>query len=162
MISPPRQHSSCSPKVISTSAAILNLFHRAHMPWILEQPCDSRLWDVPKIQTLAAQRRTAWALADFCVFGLACRQRTLFLVGNVDSRDLPRIAAKCAGRGGSCSVSGQNMFIQRLPHHAQSFALRVNTPALPVYLSRWPDERTSIPEKTRIVTQHVKGFWYGS
>ena len=38
VISPPRQHTSCSPKVISASAAIANLLHRAHMPWILEHP----------------------------------------------------------------------------------------------------------------------------
>ena len=31
----PRQHTSCSPKIISASAAIANLFHRACMPWIL-------------------------------------------------------------------------------------------------------------------------------
>ena len=36
VISPPRQHTSCSPKVISASAAIANLLHRARMPWILE------------------------------------------------------------------------------------------------------------------------------
>ena len=29
------------------------------MPWILEHPCDSWLWAVPKIQTRAAQLRTA-------------------------------------------------------------------------------------------------------
>ena len=67
MISPPRQHTSCCPKAISASASIANLLHRARMPWILEHPCDSWLWNVPKIQTLAAQPRTAWLLADFCV-----------------------------------------------------------------------------------------------
>ena len=46
-----------------SASAIANLLHRARMPWILD-PCDSWLWDVPKIQTLAAELRTAWALAD--------------------------------------------------------------------------------------------------
>ena len=68
MISPPRQHTSCSSKVISASASIDNLLHRARMPWILEHPCDSWLCDVPEIQTLAPQPRTAWALAFFYVF----------------------------------------------------------------------------------------------
>ena len=36
MISPPRQHTSCSPKVISASAAIANLLHYAHMLWTPE------------------------------------------------------------------------------------------------------------------------------
>ena len=35
MISPPRQHTSCSSQVVSGSAAIANLLHRARMPWIL-------------------------------------------------------------------------------------------------------------------------------
>ena len=36
-----------------------------------------------------------------------CRQRTLFLVRNVDGRDLCRIAPTCAGTGGRCSVPGE-------------------------------------------------------
>ena len=59
--------------------------------------------DVPKIQTLAAQLRTAWASVDLCIFGSPCRKRRLFLVGHLDS-----IARKCAWTGGCCSASGQN------------------------------------------------------
>ena len=52
MISPPRPH------------IVLFQSYLRQLAWpILEHPCDS-WWDVPKIQTLAAQRRTAWALAD--------------------------------------------------------------------------------------------------
>ena len=65
MISPPRQHTSGSPKVISASAAIANLLHRARMHWILEHPCDSWLWDVPQIEA-----HTAWTLADYFHFWL--------------------------------------------------------------------------------------------
>ena len=68
MISPPRQHTSGSPKIISVSAAIARLLHRARMPSILEHPCGSCLWDVPQIEALAAQLRKAWALADVCIF----------------------------------------------------------------------------------------------
>ena len=52
MISPPRQHSSCSPKIISVSAAIANLPHRARMPWILGQSGDSWLWTYRKSRLL--------------------------------------------------------------------------------------------------------------
>ena len=87
MIPPPREHTSCCSHVISASASIV--LHRARMPRILEHP----VWFVVvgtyrRSEILAAQPRTAWALADFCVFGSLCRKRTLFLVGNVDSRDL--------------------------------------------------------------------------
>ena len=48
----------------------------------------------PKIMTLVAHSRMAWTLADFCIFG-----SPWFLVGNVDKRELHRIAAKCVGMG---------------------------------------------------------------
>ena len=48
MISPPRQHTSCSFKVLSASVAIANVLYLARVAWILEHPCDSWLWDLPK------------------------------------------------------------------------------------------------------------------
>ena len=36
MFSTPRQHASCSSKVVSVSAAIANLLHRARMPWTVK------------------------------------------------------------------------------------------------------------------------------
>ena len=101
MISPPRHHMSCSPKIMSASDAIASLLRRAPTPWILEHPCDSWFWHAPKIEALAVQPHTAWALAHYC------RKQTWFLVGNVDRRDQHRIARRCAGTGGRCSVSGQ-------------------------------------------------------
>ena len=83
------------------------VLHRARVPWILEDPCHSRLWNVPKIQALAGQPHTAWALAGFCVFGSPYRKRTLFLDGNVDGRDWHRVGRRCFGTGGRRSVSGQ-------------------------------------------------------
>ena len=77
MISPPRQHTLFSSQVVSASASIAILLHRARMPWILEHLCDSWLWDVPKLQALAAQPRTAWVLADFCIFGSHCRKKNI-------------------------------------------------------------------------------------
>ena len=71
---------------------------------------------------------------DFCVFGSPCRKRTLFVVGNVDSRDSHRVLEQF-----DVAVSqDKNLFIQRVPHHAESFALHVTTPALPFCLSRLP------------------------
>ena len=41
LISLPRLHTSCSSQVVSASASIAILLHRARMPRILEHPCDS-------------------------------------------------------------------------------------------------------------------------
>ena len=100
-ISPPRLHISFSWAVISVTASIASLLHRARMPWIVEHPCDPWLLDVPKIQTLAAQPHMAWALADFCCpLDLPCRKRTLFPISNVDSKDLASYNTKvCWDRG---------------------------------------------------------------
>ena len=155
MIPPPRQDTSYSPKVISASAAIANLLHRARMPWILEHLCDSWLWYTPKIQSLSAQPRTVWALADFCVLGSQSRKRRWFLVGNVDSR---RFAPYCSQvkQVDVAVCLDRNMFLQVLPHHAQNFcSSRDNTRA------------TTFPENTSfkwngICTQRVKGYCYGS
>ena len=76
-----RQHTSCSSQVISASGSIAHLLHYARMPGILEHPCESWLWNVPKIQTLAAQPRTAWALADFCVLNLHAGSERWFWLG---------------------------------------------------------------------------------
>ena len=55
MISPPRQHN-----VVSASAAVADVLHLARMPWIVEHPCGSWLWDVPKTQSPAVQPRSAF------------------------------------------------------------------------------------------------------
>ena len=93
MTSPPRQHSSCSSTVIA--ATIAHLLHRSRLPWILEHTCDSWLWDVTKKRSTCG---TAWhgrgAGGFFCIFGSPCRKRTLFPVGNVDRRDLHRVARR--------------------------------------------------------------------
>ena len=57
----------------------------------------------------------------FYIFGSPCRKRTLFLVGNVDSRDSHRIARKCAGTGGRCSVSGQKHDHPKTPASRSEF-----------------------------------------
>ena len=134
MFSPPRQHTSCPSKVSSASAAIANLLHRArNMPPRSSHLVDygTSMWDVPP--------RTAWTLANVCVFGITVQQANLVSVGNVDSRNSHRTARNCAETSGRCNVSGQkNTFIQRHPRHAQSFALYSTKPALRVHLSRLP------------------------
>ena len=55
------------PKLCPPMLPLLTCLHRARMTWILEHPCDSWLWDVPKLQTLATQPRTAWRIFDCLV-----------------------------------------------------------------------------------------------
>ena len=123
VISPPRQHTSCSSKVVSTSVAMANLLHRFRSRVI--HGCSS-----------CGTASHGLGLADYC-----------FLVHNTESEGyfwkVMWAAEICtvllAYVVGRCSVSRQkNMFIQKLPHHAQRFAFHVTTPAHSSCLSRSP------------------------
>ena len=127
MISPPRQHTSCSSEVFSASASIVNLHHRARIPWIVEHPCDSCLWEVLKnrLLRLSLARPGPWQIYE-----------------NLDHRaENEELAPNCShicGTGGRCSVTGQKLSIPKNHHHSQRVILRVTTPALSVDLSRSP------------------------
>ena len=64
----------------------------------------------------------------------------------------PLLLARVLGQAGVVMFQNKNMVIQTFPHHAQSFAHHVTTPALPSCLSRlpWfsPKKRTTFPENT--------------
>ena len=92
MISPPRLHTTCSSQVILASASIAICF--------IGLPCRG-FWNTRVIRGCGTRRnskllrrrpRTAWTLADCCIFG---------------SQHNMRVARKCNGTGGHCSVSGQ-------------------------------------------------------
>ena len=68
----------------------------------------------------------------FCIFGYACRKRTLRLIGNVDSRDCVVLLASVLGQTDAAVCLEKSTFIQRLPSHAQSVALHVITSVLSV------------------------------
>ena len=90
----------------SVSADVANLLHRVRRPWILEHPCDLWLWEMPDS---CGTDSHGLGPGGLLYFGSQCRERTLNLIENVDSRDLHRIARKCSGTGGRCSVSGQKL-----------------------------------------------------
>ena len=128
-MSPPRQQTSCSSKVISSSAAIANLLHRACTClgfWNTRAIRGSGTCRKSRLLRHSLARPGPWRM--FACFGSPCRKRTLFLVGNVDGTDAHRVARKFVETGR----------LQRLPHHAQSFILHVTTPTVPVCLSRLP------------------------
>ena len=151
IISLPRQHASCSSKVISASAAIANLFHRARMPWILEHPCDSWWWDVPKIPDLCRAASHGLGPREFWCFWITCRKRTLFLVGNEDSRDSHRIVRKCVGTCGRCSVPGQeHVHPKASASRSEFYSSRDHLPSPSIFRTCYIShhERTTIPKNT--------------
>ena len=104
-------------QVISASASMANLFHRARMPWILEHPFDSWLWDVPKIQisrqSLAQLGRTAVFL-DHHAESELCSWLGTWTAERIFA---PCCSRMCWDRWTMWCVWKKSMFIQRLPHH---------------------------------------------
>ena len=131
MISPPRLHTSCSSKVISVTASIASLLHRVRTPWILEDPCDSCVWEVPKIQTLAARRFLRLWIS---------KQKTYFVSNwECGQQGFASYWTKLCWDWWTLQCDWTKItFIQKDPRHAQSSHLHVITPALQVCLSRLP------------------------
>ena len=135
----PLQHTSCSSKEISASAAIANLLLRARMPWILEHPCDSWLWDVPKNRSSCGAASHGVDLGGFLRVWITVQK------ANAVSGWKTWMAGTCtvwlASVLGWVDVAvfrDKNMVTQRNPHHAQSFAHHVITPTNPSFHSRLP------------------------
>ena len=127
-ISPPRLHTSCSSKIISASASVANMLHRAHIPcgtcrkstllrhsFALTGP-----WQIFVFMNLHAENERCFCLGMWTA-GI-CTELFDNVLKQVD-------AAVCLHK---------SMFIRRLPHRAQSFPLHVTTPTLSVNLSRFP------------------------
>ena len=89
MSSHSRQHASCSPEVVSASAATVNLLRRAcTMPWILGQGRAEN----PDSHGTASHGVGPGGF--FAFLDHRGQKRTLLLVGNADSRDSHRVALK--------------------------------------------------------------------
>ena len=88
------------------------------------------------------------------------------LVGNVDDRDLHRIARRCVGTGGRCSVSGQkHVHPKASASHSDIHSSHDHT-RNPCLSFRAYHERTTIPENTsfewKVLFNASKRHWYGS
>ena len=94
MISPPRQHNSCSPNVISASAAIAKK----------NSSCSNALHafdsGTPVFHVCGTRRKSklfshGLGHCGFLYVWISMQITNVFLVGTVDSKDLHRIARKC-------------------------------------------------------------------
>ena len=108
--------------------------------------------------------------ADFCNFGSPCRKRTLFLVGNVDSRDWHRLVRKCAGTGGHCCVIGEKHVHPRAStSRSECCSSRDHTPpprlslafAMVRTMNARRFQRTHLLRGTGTSISQTKDFWMG-
>ena len=84
---------------------ILRAAHACSVPWVVENPHSSFLWQAPSFVKMAAQDRVDTAVVDQCAFGARWRKRTRFLIGNVPSDEIASLQQLCRGQHGICGFS---------------------------------------------------------
>ena len=95
-------------KCVTSALYVIRWLDEQKLPWILENPHSSKMWQLPPLVRLLSALHTEEIILDFCCVGTRWRKRTRFLCGNIDSLDLERLRKQCDGTG-ICSRT-------RLPH----------------------------------------------
>ena len=130
-----RLHTSCSSKVMSATASIANLLHRARMPWLVEHTCDMGRAENRESFGTALGRPGLWQ-----IFFWISMQKANFDSGWMCGQQgfAPYCTKVCWDWWALQYDWPQTRSSKRLPRHAQSFHLHVTTLTLSVYLSRLP------------------------
>jgi hypothetical protein len=89
-------------KTARSAARICRMLLNAGVPFIVENPALSFIWQQPGFRRLLSDSRVEFVTADQCLFGSRWRKRTGFLCGNIPSEDLQKLTCKCSSRGGKC------------------------------------------------------------
>ena len=80
---------------------------RAGVPWALENPFTSIVWQTPEVKRLLQHDGVEFVVVDFCYWKTPWRKRTGILFGNCDAADLASLSkCRCSGIG-TCSISGR-------------------------------------------------------
>ena len=85
------------------------------VPFILENPQTSFLWDLPELQALVNRSDCYVRVLDFCQFGTKWKKPTRFLFGGIPWSDSEPLQRRCEARGGRCSRTGQKHLILEGP-----------------------------------------------
>jgi hypothetical protein len=93
-------------KTARACARLCRVYLEAGVPFIVENPALSFLWQQPGFRRLLLDERVIFVQADQCLFGSLWRKRTGFLTGNIPKDLLEKLICKCASRGGKCDRTG--------------------------------------------------------
>ena len=95
--------------------SVIRMCHRFKIPFVVENPHSSMLWDVPELAKFLTHESCHVRVLDFCFFGTAWKKPTRLLLGNIPFADTASLDARCAGRGGWCSTSRAKHFLLEGP-----------------------------------------------
>jgi hypothetical protein len=89
--------------------AIMRACIRASVPFVLDQPVTSYVFDTTQMLELIGHDRILTTECHFCAFGARWRKRSLLVSCNVDFQDLQRLSRTCP-RSDFCIYSGCKHF----------------------------------------------------
>jgi len=88
----------------SFAAKIVRLCLRLHVPFVVENPQTSMIWNTPEFASIRQHESVSFDVLHQCAYGALWRKATGMLSGFLDQRDRCRISQRChGGRGGWCS-----------------------------------------------------------
>ena len=83
-------------------ARLCQVYLAAGVPFIVENPGRSYLWQQPSFRRLLGDERVVYVEADQRLYGSLWRKRTGFLTGHIPKELLEKLQCRCASRGGRC------------------------------------------------------------
>jgi hypothetical protein len=93
---------------IKVALKIVKALRKKRLPWVWENPRNSRLWKLDGVRELVEANDTRLITCDQCSQGAAWKKRTGLLFGGCDVRDLHRVDRRCsAPKKCPCEFSGR-------------------------------------------------------
>ena len=92
--------------LVANMISLIRHFDSLHVPWMLEHPKSSTLWDLPFFQERRNSAKCGCVTLDMCQFGSSFKKRTQILYSSIDSLDMQRLQRRC-GNNGACTRTGK-------------------------------------------------------
>ena len=89
------------------AAKIARVCLKAGVPFVVENPRVSWLWNLPCWKGIVDDVRTTLCCADQCVYGAMWRKRTGLLAANICEQALQKLMWRCTGKRSCCSRTGR-------------------------------------------------------
>ena len=96
--------------VLAFLLRLLYICHDSQVPYVVENPCSSMLWEMPTLQRFCHFAQPRFVTLDHCAFGEKWKKRTTLLYNFIQLQALGR---QCKGRSGICSFTGHRHIRQR-------------------------------------------------
>ena len=91
---------------------LIRTLHQRKIPWMLENPWSSRVWDLPELKRIMAWDAVFYQRIDMRGYGTRWKKPTGLLSGHCNKFSLDcYLSNRCVGRRGTCSFTGKKRII---------------------------------------------------